>query len=52
MQTCKQILTRVPKELWVFMKNRSITQEESINNIMIQLIEKYKKKCEKAVDNV
>lgn len=46
----KNMVIRIPKELWVFMKTQSISQENPVNKIMINLIEKYKRKVEKGVD--
>ena len=40
----KAFNVRLPKELWVFLKNRSAEQEEPMGTIIMRCIEKYKKR--------
>ena len=43
---------RLEKDLWTFIKKKGIDRELSLNEIIIDLIKKYKKKCEqKLTDN-
>lgn len=41
---------RMPKELWIFCKKKAIDRELSLNQLVIDCVLKYKKKCEKKVD--
>jgi hypothetical protein len=45
----KPFPTRLPKELWKFLKNKSTEKEMSMNDIIIALIIKYKKSLEKSL---
>ena len=38
---------RLDKDLWSFIKKKGIDREMSLNEIIIDLIKSYKKKCEK-----
>lgn len=40
----KSLNIRMPKELWVFLKRRSIDQERTMNEIINELIRKYESK--------
>lgn len=42
----KNVPLRMPREIWIFLKNKSITREMSMNDIVLELLLKYKKKCE------
>lgn len=42
----KQLLIRMPKETWVFLKNTAIAQETTMNEIVMRCVNKYKKKLE------
>ena len=48
--TIKTFNIRIPKDLWVFLSKKSIDRELSMNKMLIELIKKYKNKCEKKVD--
>lgn len=37
---------RIDKDLWAFIKKKGVDREMSINEILIELITKYKKRCE------
>jgi len=41
---------RVPKYLWLFLKQRAASQEVSMTKIICHCIETYMKKVEKAID--
>lgn len=43
----KALQIRIPQELWVFAKKRSIDREMSLNTLIIDLLDHYKKKYEK-----
>lgn len=43
----KAISLRIPKELWVFSKKKAVDREMSFNDIVVELLTKYKLKCEK-----
>lgn len=47
MDDIKAFNIRIPKDMWVFLKKKSIDQEKAMNAIVIDCLEKYKKKCEK-----
>lgn len=47
MDNIKAFNIRIPKDIWVFLKKKSIDQEKAMNAIVIDCLEKYKKKCEK-----
>lgn len=38
---------RLDRDLWSFLKKKGVDRELSLNEMIIDLIEKYKKKCEK-----
>lgn len=46
----KALNLRLTKELWSFIKKKSVDREISMNSIIINLLEKYKKKCESSID--
>lgn len=46
----KALNIRMPKEMWLFLKNQSIDQEKSMNEIVLKRLENYKKNIEKRVD--
>lgn len=37
---------RLEKDLWSFLKKKGVDREMSLNEMIIDLIKKYKKKCE------
>jgi len=43
----KMFTVRLPKDLWLFLKQKSAEQEESMQNIIIRCVGKYKNKFEK-----
>lgn len=45
----KAFPTRLPKELWKFLKKKSAEKEMSMNDIVVALINKYKKSLEKSL---
>lgn len=47
MDKIKALQVRLPKELWAFAKKRSIDREISFNSLIVDLLDKYKKKYEK-----
>lgn len=51
MEQNKAMNIRIPKELWSFGKKKAIDREMSFNQLVIELLEKYKKKCDKKVDD-
>ena len=51
MSTVKAFSVRIPKELWLFLKNRSAEKEKPMNDIIQLCLEKYKKTCEKHLTN-
>jgi hypothetical protein len=42
----KAITLRMPKELWVFLRQYAFNQETSVTEIILTNLEKYKKKIE------
>jgi len=46
MNDIKALNIRLPKELWSFAKKKGTDREMSMNQIIIELLNKYKKKCE------
>ncbi len=38
---------RMPKDIWVFLKNTAVLQDQSMTDIVVSCVEKYKKKLEK-----
>jgi ATP-dependent protease Clp ATPase subunit len=47
MSNIKAFNIRLPKEIWAFLKKQSIDQEKAMNVIVVDCLEKYKKKFEK-----
>lgn len=45
----KTFSLRLPKEIWTFLKKQTIEQEKSMNHIILDCLEKYKKKLEKKI---
>lgn len=43
----KSLYFRLPKELWVFLKEKSTREEKPVSEIVISLIEKLRKQDEK-----
>lgn len=43
---------RIPKDLWIFLKKEAMKEESSMAEIIIQLINKKKKKIEKKLTNI
>ena len=43
----KVIAIRMPKELWAFLKHRTIKEERSLNSIINELLIKYQKNMSK-----
>lgn len=50
MENLKTFNIRMPKETWVFLKQKAIEQESSMAGIILKCVEKYKRKCEKKID--
>jgi len=46
MQDKKIFNVRLDKDLWTFIKKKGVDRELSLNEMIIDLIRKYKKKCE------
>lgn len=46
----KVLTVRVSKEMWKFLRIESFKQEISTNELILLLLEKYKKKIEKSID--
>ncbi len=47
----KNFSARIPRNLWVFLKETSMRREESMTNIVVDVLCKFMKKCEgKKVD--
>lgn len=42
----KNLMIRVPKDMWSFLRMNSFAQEESMNAIVLRCLEKYRKKIE------
>ncbi len=38
---------RMPKDIWIFLKNTAVLQEQSMTDIVVGCVQKYKKKLEK-----
>lgn len=47
MTVLKTMNIRVPKELWIFLKNESMELEKPMNEIIVGMIERKKKNKEK-----
>jgi len=47
MSNIKAFQIRMPRDLWVFLKKKSITKEKPMNVLIIELLEKDKKNSEK-----
>jgi hypothetical protein len=47
----KALNLRIHRDLWYFLKMASLNKEISINEIMSNLISKYKENCEKQLTN-
>lgn len=47
MREIKATSIRLPKDLWLFLKRRSSEREMNANQLIIELLTKYKNKCEK-----
>jgi predicted DNA-binding ribbon-helix-helix protein len=37
---------RLEKELWTFLKKKAVDRETTLNEMMVEMIRKYKRKCE------
>jgi predicted HicB family RNase H-like nuclease len=46
-QEMKTFNVRIPKDMWVLLKHESIRKELSMNAIITECLNKYKKKLEK-----
>jgi len=44
----KTMSLRLPKETWAFLKYKSIEREMSVNEIIVERLNKYKKKNERS----
>lgn len=42
----KVLNIRIPRELWAFCRKKSFDRDISFNKLMLELLEKYKKRCE------
>ena len=47
----KAFNVRIPRDVWAFVKKKAVDRETSFNLIIVELLTKYKKKCEKKVDD-
>jgi hypothetical protein len=45
----KKFTIRLPKDLWVWLKHKSVEQEESMQEIIVRRVQKYKNKFEKCL---
>ncbi len=43
----KTFNVRLNKDLWSFIKKKGVDREMSLNQLIVELITKYKNKCEK-----
>lgn len=50
MNQIKAFQIRIPKESWAFLKKKGVDRELSMNEIIVELIETYKNKCEKKIN--
>lgn len=46
MEKIKAFQVRLPKSVWLFLKDQSARQERSMNDLIFICIEKYKKRVE------
>jgi hypothetical protein len=46
MSDLKPFQVRLPRDSWLFLRRKSIDIDASMNDIIIQLVRKYKEKCE------
>jgi hypothetical protein len=46
-ENIKAFNVRLPKELWAFLKKKSIEQEKPMNVIIMSCLSKFKEKCDK-----
>ncbi len=47
MKNTKPFQVRLPRDIWVFLKKKSVDRELSMNNMILECLTKYKNKCEK-----
>lgn len=47
----KAMNIRIPPDLWSFGRKKAIDREMSFNQLLVELLTKYKKKCDKKVDD-
>jgi hypothetical protein len=47
MEEIKMFSMRVPKHLWLFLKQRSVDKETSMARVIEEALTNYKKRCEK-----
>ena len=52
MEKVKAFQVRLPHEMWTFLKRKSIDREMSMNDIIQQCLNKYKKSCENKLTDV
>ena len=45
-ENIKSFSCRMPRDLWKFLRTASLEQEESMNDIIIRCVQKYRKKIE------
>lgn len=47
----KALTLRIPKDLWIFLKDKSIDREMSVSAIINERLNFYKKSCEHVLTN-
>lgn len=50
-ETLKTFNIRIPKSLWAYIKKLSVDRDETMNSLLINLLEKHKKKNENKLTN-
>jgi len=48
----KSFQIRLPKELWIFLKQRSVAEQRAMNQIIIDSVTNLKKTCEKRLTEI
>ena len=51
MEQLKTLNMRFPRELWAFGKKKAIDRDSSFNQLIVDHLTKYKRKCEKKLEN-
>lgn len=50
MSDTKAFNVRLPRHIWVFLRNQSTERDKSLNSLILELIEKDKKRLEKKLE--